>query len=354
MHEHTKRQLLIIFIIFSLIPAVLLVRYPVATTFKSFALYLSAIAGYAGIVVMLWSYILGAKSVAGLVFKDLAPVLSVHKWLGKYGTLAIFLHPVLVIYSYGESWLYALLPQVGTQFERHVTLGRISLMLVLVIWLTSAVLRSRIAFRPWRYIHLLVYVSLPFAFLHVPDVGSQYMSLTSVKLYLYGLAVVYGVFSLLKLRGMLNLDKVRYRVVTQKQIVSDDPSISLIQLRPVDHAQSLKPACGQYVYLKDGFISEEHPFSVLDCDEQTGDITIAYRTFGRFTRELATRTSGDAVYLGGPYGEFTKEITEDTAPAVFIAGGIGVTPMVRHLMNGNQREQWLFYANRTHQSAMTS
>jgi hypothetical protein len=56
-----------------------------------------------GIVLLLWMYILGTKSVMGLVFRDLAPVLKIHKWIGKYGTLAIFLHPVLITFSYGDT-----------------------------------------------------------------------------------------------------------------------------------------------------------------------------------------------------------------------------------------------------------
>lgn len=353
MKELNKRTLLITLIVLSIIPAILLVRFPSLVSLKTIALYASAICGYVGIATMLWSYVLGAKSVAGLVFKDLAPVLSIHKWLGKYGTLAIFLHPIFVIYSYGESWLYAFLPHVGTQFERHVTLGRIAFMVILIIWVSSALLRSKVAFRPWRYIHLLVYIALPFAFLHVPDVGSQFMRHEIIKAYLFGMGLVYVGFTLLKVRGMLNLDKTAYRIIMQRLLVDEDPSIYLVQLRPQKNGSGLAPRPGQYVYLKDGFISEEHPFSVLDYDENTGDITIAYRTFGRFTTELAKRRARDTIYLGGPYGEFTGEVDEEPeTPVVFIAGGIGVTPMVRHLIENTRREQWLFYANRTHSSAM--
>lgn len=352
MQEPKKRRALIITIVLSLIPAVLLVKFPSVISAKSIALYGSAIAGYAGMVVLLWSYILGAKSVMGLIFRDLAPVLTIHKWLGKYGTLAIFVHPVLIAYSYGVSLLYAILPDASTRFESHVTLGRISLGIIAILWLTSAILRSRISFRPWRYIHLLGYIALPFAFLHVPDVGSQFMASTAVKGYFFLLLVVFMVFTLLRLRGLLNIDKSLYEIVSQKQLVSDDPSIWLLQLRP--QRDAIRPGKGQYVYLKDGYISEEHPFSVLDYDEKSGDISIAYRTFGRFTKGLSAKPVGSRLFVGGPYGEFTREISADeTKPVVFVAGGIGVTPMVRYLIEQDTtREQWLFYANRTKDSAM--
>lgn len=352
MKENKKRQLLIVAIVASLIPALLLVQFPALTSARSIAIYVSAIAGYVGMVVLLWSYILGAKSVMGLVFKDLAPVLKIHKWLGKYGTLAIFLHPLLIMYGYGESLLYTVLPDASSRFESHVTLGRISLIIVAVIWVLSAVLRSRVAFRPWRYIHLLGYIALPFAFLHVPDVGTQFMSSAAVKGYFFALLVVFIIFTLIRLRSVLDLDKSAYQIVAQRRLVADDPSIWLIQLRPM--GDRIVPAKGQYIYLKDGHISEDHPFSVLDYDENTGDITIAYRTFGRFTKELSTRQVGAELLVGGPYGEFTREISDDDhTPIVFVAGGIGVTPMVQYLIEQDtEREQWLFYANRTKDSAM--
>lgn len=345
MTENTKRKYLIAAIVLSIIPAVLAMKFPEHVTRSSVELYLSALLGYGGIVVLLWSYILGAKSVAGLVFKDLAPVLRIHKWLGKWGTLTIFVHPILIMLSYGEKLSYIFVPTTTTLFERHVTLGRLSFALVLIVWITSALLRSRIAFRPWRYIHLLGYIALPFAFLHVPDVGSQFMSVWAVKAYFMSLLLVFMVFGLMRLRGLLNFDKERYIVTAQQQAVADDPSVWIVKLRPV--SGRIAPARGQYVYLKDGFISEEHPFSVLDYNEATGEILIAYRTFGRFTKEFAKRKTGDTVLLAGPYGEFTADIADTDKPIVFIAGGIGITPMLRHLFADDKREKWLFYANRT-------
>lgn len=352
MNEHKKRLILTACIIVSIIPALLFVRFPSLINLKTIALYASAILGYAGIVVLLWSYILGAKSVNGLIFRDIAPVLSIHKWLGKWGTLAIFLHPLLIMYSYGETLLYTVVPQTATRFESHVTLGRLAFIGILIIWVTSALLRGRIKFRPWRYIHLFGYIALPFAFLHVPDVGTQFMGSTAVKVYFFVLVLTFLIFTSLRLRGLLNLDKAAYIIVAHKQLVADSPEIWLIRLRPLGN--KLSPAKGQYVYLKDGRISEEHPFSVLDYDQATGDITIAYRTFGRFTTELSSRAIGATLIVGGPYGEFTSEMcSEEVKPVVFVAGGIGVTPMVQHIIEQNPgREQWLFYANRTKNSAM--
>lgn len=350
MSEAKKRQLLILCIVISLIPAALLMRLPDIVSAKNIALYLSAVTGYIGMTVLLWSYVLGVKSVMSIVFRDLAPVLDIHKWLGKWGTLAIFAHPLLVMFGYGETLFYTIVPELATRFGRHVTLGRIALMIVLLIWVTSAILRSRIKFRPWRYIHLLGYVALPFVFLHIPDVGSQFMGSYAVKIYYFILLLVFAVFALLRLRGLLAVDKAKYQIVAHKRLTNIYPPVWLLQLRPQN--EYLAPAKGQYVYLQDGLISEEHPFSVLDYDSKTGDITIAYSALGRFTSELSTRQVGARLLVGGPYGEFTRQIETERKPVVFIAGGIGIAPMVQHLFEKTTDEQWLFYANRTKNNAV--
>jgi len=352
MKEIHKRRLLIVAIILSAMPAFLLVRYPALVNAKTISLYASAIFGYLGVVTLLWSYILGAKSVMGTVFRDLAPVIRIHKWLGKYGTLAIFIHPLLVMYSYGENLFYLVTPQLGTEFNEHVTLGRIAFLVCIFIWLTSAMIRDRMKFRTWRYLHMLGYIALPFAFLHIPDVGSQFMSSTSIKAYLYGLIVTFFVFSLLRLRGLTNVSATRYRIATHRRLVDEDPEIFLFELLPEEEGIATKR--GQYVYVKfDAVLSEAHPFSVLDYEQSTGKITIAYRTFGRFTKGLSEMAEGETLLLTGPYGEFTAEMLgQPNEPTVFIAGGIGITPMIQHLTEMPERDQWLFYANRTKNSAM--
>lgn len=347
MQENTKRKLLIGLLVVSVVPTLLLVHLPVSFTVKAVALYLSAITGYLGLMLMLWQYILGAKSVFGLVFADLAPVLKIHSWLGKYATLLIFAHPLLVMYAYGEDLLYTVVPHVGTQFERHVTLGRIASLLVLLIWVTSALVRGKIKFRPWKYIHYLVYIALPFSFLHVPDVGTQFMSHQSIKMYLYSLVVVFAVFTLLRLRSVFNLDKYRYRIQRHKQLNDD---VFMVELAPV--SGQVTPKRGQYVYVKLGVISEDHPFSVAQYNEATGTLTIIYRVFGAFSKDFAVLKEGAEVWVSGPHGVFMQEVPFSLRPRVYVAGGIGVTPFIDDIVRPrDELDQWLFYSNRSVASA---
>lgn len=349
MDESRKIKFLWPAVIVSCLPILLIIHPPSSFALKPVALYLSAIAGYAGVLLLLWMYILGAKSVMGVVFKDLAPVLDVHKKLGRYGSLAFLLHPLLVVYSYGESLFYTIVPHIDTAFENAVTLGRISFMLIVMIWVTSILLRDKMGFRPWKYLHYFAYISLPFALLHVPQIGSQYLAWPLVRSYYFGIVGVFALFTLFRLSGWLNLDRKSYVITAHQQVTPND---YVLTLKPV--GLPMQPKQGQYVYLKVGIISEDHPFTVTYYNTTTQELTLAYRVYGGYTRFLAKLQDSTTVSVAGPYGTFMHDLApRSTQPAVYISAGIGITPFVQRIIDENDaREQWLFAANKTHDSAV--
>ena len=105
-----------------------------------------------------------------------------HTWLGKYGTLLIFLHLIFVTIGFGESWLYSLITNIISSYEFNVTLGRIAIYGLLIVWVSSAILRSRMSYRVWRYLHYLSYAIIPSALLHIL-VGSIYAESAPARLY---------------------------------------------------------------------------------------------------------------------------------------------------------------------------
>ncbi len=73
-----------------------------------------------------------------------------------------------------------------------------------------------------------------------------------------------------------------------------------------------------------------------------------------FKQVLGRLTPGAEVKLAGPYGDFTLSPTS-SRPAVFLAGGIGVTPfrsiILEALHHGVSRPLFLFYSNRRPEDA---
>ena len=73
-----------------------------------------------------------------------------------------------------------------------------------------------------------------------------------------------------------------------------------------------------------------------------------------FKRELDRMPEGTAIEMDGPYGSFTLHAKKEK-PAVFIAGGIGITPFMSILTSAAEeklnRKFFLFYSNRTENDA---
>ncbi len=74
-----------------------------------------------------------------------------------------------------------------------------------------------------------------------------------------------------------------------------------------------------------------------------------------FKRVLRDLPLGTPMSLDGPFGSFTLHVNR-TKPAVFLAGGIGITPFVsiiNHALGdqADSRRLYLFYSNRRHADA---
>lgn len=341
MTEQRKRTVTIITIATSMLSPLLILAWPTFPGAAAQLLYIAALIGYMGIILLLWMYILGTRAVTGLIFTDIAPVLAIHKWLGRFAVPMIFLHPMLIAFSYGGNLLQNMIPRFSTPTEQHIFFGQVAFSLLLLTWTTSALLRSKMKFRPWKYLHYLAYLCVPFALLHVPDLGSQQQSSSLVN-GLYTLLVgVFVLFTLIRARSLFNIDKARYIIESIEFPTSED---AVITVQPVGKPlRSSRP--GQFIYVKQGLISEDHPFSALLHNEDTSALTLGVRNTGPYTQQLHTLKPDTVLYLSGPYGSFTSDIHESELAPVFIAGGIGITPFMRYLTESNEAQ--LFYANRS-------
>lgn len=328
--------------IITTVPFLVMVKYPDFGNFSSVMLYLSSVVGYAGIALMAWQLVLGTRSIAGLYFKDLPGLLKIHSWLGKYGILLIFSHPIFYILSTKDPISYIFKLKLDDGYEQAVTYGRLAFFGLLALWLTSAIVRGMIKYRPWKYIHYLAYPILALSLLHVPDIGNS-ISESSVRFAWLAMVAVSLICGALRLRHFFGYGKLQFELVSKKLI---SPSVWQFQLAPLN--SSFQIGREQYVYLQAKLWGEEHPFSVLDFDKKTGQILVTFKVFGKFTEKLAQTEPGEILYVDGSYGDFTHQTYDlPDSPRVFIAGGIGITPFVRHILDPNRPETNLFYANQT-------
>ena len=120
-----------------------------------------------------------------------------------------------------------------------------------------------------------------------------------------------------------------------------------LTLEPEGHAGfRFKPGQFGWVSLWNGpFAIMEHPFSFSSSAERAGQVAFTIKEAGDFTSTIKDAKPGQRAYLDGPYGAFSFE-RHQAAGYVFLAGGVGVTPilsMLRTLAERRDRRPLLFF-----------
>ena len=116
---------------------------------------------------------------------------------------------------------------------------------------------------------------------------------------------------------------------------------------------------GQFAVLRlpegDGW-SAPHPFTLSGAQGDAPQMTI--KRMGEFTSQrVPALTPGTPVQLAGPFGSFCKSFSS-AEPAVFLAGGIGITPFLSVLRTqaktNGQKQVWLFWGLGSMQEAIAA
>ncbi|OEC97144.1 pyridoxamine 5'-phosphate oxidase family protein [Rhizobium sp. YK2] len=149
-----------------------------------------------------------------------------------------------------------------------------------------------------------------------------------------------------------------WRPMTVTAIVDESATIKSFHLRPGDGAGLLPHAAGQHLPIRIKLPGEEkstirtYTLSVAPSD---GIYRISVKRDGQVSQFLHDRIAvGDVIEARAPAGDFSID-ARSTRPAVLLAGGVGITPMLamlRHVVYEGLRKQrvrpvTLFYAARS-------
>ncbi|NUM25240.1 MAG: ferric reductase-like transmembrane domain-containing protein [Candidatus Buchananbacteria bacterium] len=317
-----------------------------STFWNSFVLVFANVAGFIGAVLLFWQMILGSRFVTSKLTDDTVGMNLLHRWLGTYGTIFILIHPLLEAYNYTVSWWWLFTFNISNELEEHVTYGRIALLLFLLIWVTSAILRSKMKYRPWLYIHYLAYPLMGFVFIHALDLGSYLAEYLYLKVIWFSMITLFVWVVINRLAIFAGFGSVKYQLIDKKMV---GENIVLLTLQPL--RKKLSSTIGQHFYIKLKRLGVAHPFTIMEYDGVTGHLTFGIRMTGKFTKQLKDLPVGHLFYLEGPYGVFTRE-AQNNDPKVIIAGGIGITPFVQLVKKFGDNTVF-FYCNRSLEDAVS-
>lgn len=302
--------------------------------------------GFAALAMMGVQFILTARFRHATAPFGIDIIYYFHRFLAIFALMIVVLH-YLIIRINNPAILGTANP---ADAPAHMTAGRVAIVLFAFLIISSlARRRLGIAYERWRWMHALgATTAFALALWHV--LGAGYYVGTYWKQVLwtgYGLFWIALIGHVRIVRPWLLMRK-PYRVAEVRRERGD---VFTLALEPVGHAgMQFQP--GQFAWLTLGdspFALKEHPFSIASSAARTGAIEFGIKEVGDFTRAASTAQPGQRAFLDGPYGAFSTERHPAAPGYVFIAGGIGIAPimsMLRTLADrGDQRPLILFYGN---------
>jgi predicted ferric reductase len=211
--------------------------------------------------------------------------------------------------------------------------------------------RLKIDYTRWRIWHgILATAAFSLAMTHAVLVG-HYLN-TLAKQILWGIYGLFWVGLLLYVRVIKPFMLLRkpYEVV---QIIPERGAAWTVALQPFGHA-GMRFHPGQFAWLTawaSPFSDQEHPFSISSSAERRDQLAFTIKALGDFTSRIKDMQPGQKVYLDGPFGAFSIDRHPHARGYIFIAGGVGITPVMSMLCTladrQDRRPHLLLYANKT-------
>jgi predicted ferric reductase len=273
-------------------------------------------------------------------------LLRFHRMMALVAAGLLCLHPLLIASQ--ESW--GLLMNVHVRWP--IWIGRLALA-VLLGHIAAAIFRRRLRLRyeTWRRVHnVAALLLLTLAFLHSMALGHDFKNNIAKMVWTALLlsAVLLWAYGRLVRPRMLRCKSYRVVSVTAEAAKVWTLTLEARASRPLHYAP------GQFQFLlplRSSVSCEEHPFSIASSPSPDGLISVTIKESGDFTSTIGRIKPGDSVAVHGPFGRFSHVFHPDVDDLVFVAGGIGITPlmsMLRYMRDRRDpRRVLLVYANRS-------
>jgi 3-phenylpropionate/trans-cinnamate dioxygenase ferredoxin reductase subunit len=272
-------------------------------------------------------------------------VFRFHRAMAWVAVGLLCIHPLLV--AAGESW--GLLTSWDARWP--VWAGRLALLL-LFAHVFVAIFRQvmRLPYQTWRCLHNVgAFLLLGLAFLHSLALGNDFESTVAKIVWGVLLLVAWSAWFYGRLARPWLLRHGSYAVVS---IAPETPQVWTLTLEPRAN-RPLRYAPGQFQFLclqSNSVLAEEHPFSIASSPSPNGRISLTIKQSGDFTSTIGRIKPGDLAAVHGPFGRFSHVFHPNSIDLVFVAAGIGITPlmsMLRYMRDrGEPRRVLLAYANR--------
>lgn len=335
-------------------PLLLLLLGP-ARTARGFWREFAVALAFSGLSMMLLQFALTARFRRVKAPFGIDVVYFFHRQISFFIFAIIISHPIILftatpitLASLSDDFTIPLIGIVSLPWRAAPAMG--ALMALAVIIITSVGReRLRIEYGRWRRWHgILAVTAVVLALIHMT--GAAHHVLTPWKIVLWPAYGACWLGLLLYVRVFKPWAQLKKPYLIEQVRAERDRAWTLI-FRAEGH-EGIRFDPGQFAWLNvwnSPFSNQEHPFSFSSSAESPKHLAMTIKELGDFTSTIGNVTPGQIVYLDGPYGAFSIDRFEQAAGYAFIAGGIGITPMMSMLRTladrGDTRPVLLIYAN---------
>jgi len=281
-------------------------------------------------------------------------VIRFHRNMAILALVLIVIHPVLIaagsagfelLYSFSAPW--------------YILVGKSALLILIIIALLSISGNpDRLGFERWRLLHdILAPLVLIMVIVHAWNAGTDFTTGWFKWTSVIAVAVALTAYVYHRLIRPLRLSAKPYRVSAVDEL---KPGVWDITLEAPGSEAIFDYLPGQFQFITfhraKGLPEEEHHWTISSSPLEKERVSSTIKNLGDFTSTMGETRPGDTATVHAPFGRFSYTLHPEEKDLVFIAGGIGITPMIsmiRHMRDtGSNIPVLLIYANKDLESAV--
>ena len=320
---------------------------------RGFWVNLSVSFGFVGLALLGLQFALAARSVRihGVLGSDV--LLQFHRQITVLIAVLIYAHPIILFFW--DPRFLALLNIFTSPLRAKLAVIACVMLLLLII---TSVWRRKLGLRypVWQALHTaLALIVVITGLLHVLLIGYYVNEPWEQALWMVYSAVFIWIGVWVRVISPIRRWHRRWRVVKMTEQPQHSHTVTLEVVNPKSYGPNgFRFEAGQYAWIHTGqspFALTYHPFSISSSAESANQVEFTIKTEQGMTTTIHDLPIGRIVYLDGPWGDFSLD--RYAGPGyVFVAAGVGVTPMLSMLATladrGDPRPCYLILGNRRH------
>jgi len=259
-------------------------------------------------------------------------IMLTHKYMDIFAISILILHPLLLAFGGAGPSLLVAMDQPW-----YLWAAKVALVILMVSAFVSVFrLRARIKFEQWRVVHdILGPAVFILVFIHSWLLGGDLQAGPLRLLWPVMLGLALAPFVYHRFIHPRRLGRHPYRVT---EVHRETENVWTVKLAPPEGRKRYDYLPGQLQFITfhrgRNLPVEEHHWTISSSPTQKDTVSSTIKESGDFTSTIGQTLPGDAATVHAPFGRFSHVLHPEERDFVFVAGGIGITPlmsMLRHM-----------------------